>query len=122
MNAYIKQQRLNTIDYINTEVKPYASEIDINELDSLLNQLGLYIDFKESEKYYNTLNEKPFLCWDLQVYCKVSKKLWCCIDTIWYKNNIGNYPNKENYTETYHRFKEIRNGYYSVYKHALVEI
>ena len=63
MDNYIKQQRKNTKEYIETEIKPYAQKINIHELDSLLNTLGLYIDFKETWTYYNTSNKKSFLDW-----------------------------------------------------------
>lgn len=117
MNSYKKQQRVNTLDYIKKDIDPYATKISIQEMDSLLNTIGLYIDYNESWQYYNTSNEKNFLCYDLHVYCKKSKKHWCNIYSDWYKENIN-----KGYTETYRRLKEIRNNYYSIYKHALVEI
>lgn len=118
MNYYEskKQQKKDTLEYIDKMIKPYANYINIHELDSLLKPLGLYIDFEETWIYYNTLNDMNFLDTDLHINCIKSKKRWCCIDTDFYKNEVV-YK-----TEKYNTLKEIRNNYYSIYKDSLAQI
>lgn len=123
MNSYIKYQKNETQKYIDKYLKPYAEYINYDELNSLLNTIGLklsksYPDDK-IHKYYNNLNsDYQYNAIQLNI---LDKNNIDCFNTNskWYNKNIGN---NKNYTSDYHRLREIKNNYYTLVNNYVGEL
>ena len=112
-----KQQLINTMNEVSRMKESGMIQISLNELNAMLNPIGLNIDMKHwyAHWYYNTSNENH--------YFQVTNTA-IDVDGIGFANDNGffykNHTSKN--SDLYKQYKEIRNTYFCVIDNHILSI